>query len=165
MGENVAVTLMDPFVDFGSCSRFRMIEPQTIRVYNRTKGKMSCVWVVPGEKEGWKYLEVFLFYLQASLTETIFFLLVTLSLVSLFIPIPATFCLKASRNSAYTFIRNQIMHSTANSWNVLCITKACGLSGLWRRTPSLLHGALLLLPLGKPSRNSPPPLCTLWRQC
>lgn len=51
-GDNVAVQLLGNFVDFGHCSRFKMIESRYIRVANRTKGKMSCVWVTPGENQG-----------------------------------------------------------------------------------------------------------------
>jgi hypothetical protein len=51
-GSNLAVALLDTYVDFGSCSRYRMIDNQTIRITNNTKGKMSCVWHVPGETTG-----------------------------------------------------------------------------------------------------------------
>jgi hypothetical protein len=37
--------LVDSYVDFGSCSQYRVIEPQVIRIQNRTKGKMTCVWI------------------------------------------------------------------------------------------------------------------------
>ncbi|KAJ3105560.1 hypothetical protein HDU97_007902 [Phlyctochytrium planicorne] len=50
-GTNLAVTLMDTYVDFGSCSRYRIIDNQTIRITNNTNGKMSCVWQIPGEEE------------------------------------------------------------------------------------------------------------------
>ncbi|KAJ3221474.1 hypothetical protein HK099_003484 [Clydaea vesicula] len=48
---NLSVCLMDTFIDFGSCSRYRVIESQTIRITNRTKGKMACVWILPGDNE------------------------------------------------------------------------------------------------------------------
>jgi hypothetical protein len=51
--QNMSVCLLDTFIDFGSCSRFRIIETQTIRITNRTQGKMSCVWQVPGEDDGY----------------------------------------------------------------------------------------------------------------
>ncbi|KAJ1562128.1 hypothetical protein HK405_015525, partial [Cladochytrium tenue] len=44
-----AVSLLDPYVDFGCCSRYRMIDNRVIRLENRTSGKMSCVWRIPGE--------------------------------------------------------------------------------------------------------------------
>ncbi|KAJ2994628.1 hypothetical protein HDV02_001454 [Globomyces sp. JEL0801] len=43
-GETLPCVLLDSYIDFGSCSRYRVIEPQIIRVSNRTKGKMTCVW-------------------------------------------------------------------------------------------------------------------------
>ncbi|KAJ3162411.1 hypothetical protein HDU86_004891 [Geranomyces michiganensis] len=46
------VTLLDTYVDFGSCSRYRVIDSQSIRITNNTKGKMSCVWIMPGEMSG-----------------------------------------------------------------------------------------------------------------
>ncbi|KAJ3173570.1 hypothetical protein HDU88_002656 [Geranomyces variabilis] len=46
------VTLLDTYVDFGSCSRYRVIDSQSIRITNNTKGKMSCVWIMPGEMTG-----------------------------------------------------------------------------------------------------------------
>ena len=46
-GESLACTLIDTYVDFGACSRYRIIEPQSIRISNNTKGKMSCVWILP----------------------------------------------------------------------------------------------------------------------
>ncbi|KAJ3020998.1 hypothetical protein HKX48_009403 [Thoreauomyces humboldtii] len=51
-GDSEPVTLVDTYVDFGSCSRYRVIESQCIRVSNNTKGKMSCVWIMPGELAG-----------------------------------------------------------------------------------------------------------------
>ncbi|KAJ3093236.1 hypothetical protein HK100_006746, partial [Physocladia obscura] len=51
-GAHQAVTLMDTFIDFGSCSIYRMVDYQIIRVANNTKGKMSCVWSLPGEMLG-----------------------------------------------------------------------------------------------------------------
>ncbi|KAI9203276.1 uncharacterized protein BJ171DRAFT_600142 [Polychytrium aggregatum] len=51
-GDTMAVSLLDTFVDFGACSRYRLIESQTIRISNNTKGKMSCVWIMPGETTG-----------------------------------------------------------------------------------------------------------------
>ncbi|KAI8923507.1 hypothetical protein BC831DRAFT_417141 [Entophlyctis helioformis] len=51
-GEMLACTLNDTYVDFGACSRYRVIESQTIRITNNTKGKMSCVWILPGESSG-----------------------------------------------------------------------------------------------------------------
>ncbi|KAI9319548.1 hypothetical protein BDR26DRAFT_905030 [Obelidium mucronatum] len=47
-----AVTLMDTYIDFGSCSKYRVIDAQIIRIANNTKGKMSCVWHLPGESAG-----------------------------------------------------------------------------------------------------------------
>jgi hypothetical protein len=44
-GDNLACALLDTYVDFGSCSRYRAIEPQIIRIQNRTRGKMTCVWI------------------------------------------------------------------------------------------------------------------------
>ncbi|KAJ3334134.1 hypothetical protein HDU76_008596 [Blyttiomyces sp. JEL0837] len=51
-GVDQAVTLIDQYIDFGSCSRYRVIEPQFIRIGNNTRGKMSCVWHMPGESTG-----------------------------------------------------------------------------------------------------------------
>ncbi|KAJ3035518.1 hypothetical protein HDV00_003672 [Rhizophlyctis rosea] len=51
-GEAEAVSLVDTYIDFGCCSRFRVIDSQTIRIANNTKGKMSCVWIMPGETTG-----------------------------------------------------------------------------------------------------------------
>lgn len=51
-GSDQAVTLLDSFIDFGSCSRYRVIDNQIIRVANNTKGKMSCFWHMPGETTG-----------------------------------------------------------------------------------------------------------------
>ncbi|KAI8912237.1 hypothetical protein DFJ77DRAFT_542027 [Powellomyces hirtus] len=51
-GDSEPVTLVDTYVDFGSCSRYRVIDSQTIRIANNTKGKMSCVWIMPGETSG-----------------------------------------------------------------------------------------------------------------
>ncbi len=45
--------LLDEFVDFGSCSQYRMIEPRVIRIKNNTLGKMSCVWAHPGDPSGY----------------------------------------------------------------------------------------------------------------
>lgn len=47
--ENQACSLLDTYVDFGSCSRYRVMEPQTIRVKNNSWGRMSCVWIHPSE--------------------------------------------------------------------------------------------------------------------
>ncbi|KAJ3320632.1 hypothetical protein HDV06_005150 [Boothiomyces sp. JEL0866] len=44
-GDFLPCNLLDTYIDFGSCSRFRVAEPQTIRIQNRTKGKMSCIWM------------------------------------------------------------------------------------------------------------------------
>ena len=46
-GDALACTLLDSYVDFGSCSRYKVIEPQIIRISNNTTGKMACVWVIP----------------------------------------------------------------------------------------------------------------------
>jgi len=46
-------TLVDTYVEFGSCSRYRMVESRVIRIANNTSGKMSCVWVMPGEVLGY----------------------------------------------------------------------------------------------------------------
>ena len=51
-GDSEAVSLLDTYVDFGSCSRFRVIDSQVVRISNNTKGKMSCVWIMPGETTG-----------------------------------------------------------------------------------------------------------------
>ncbi|KAI9102498.1 hypothetical protein DFS34DRAFT_577433 [Phlyctochytrium arcticum] len=51
-GDCEAVTLVDTHVDFGSCSRYRVIDSQYIRIANNTKGKMSCVWIIPGDHSG-----------------------------------------------------------------------------------------------------------------
>ncbi|OAJ44042.1 hypothetical protein BDEG_27330 [Batrachochytrium dendrobatidis JEL423] len=51
-GPTVAASLVNSYVDFGACSRYRIIEPQVICISNNTKGKMSCVWVIPGEADG-----------------------------------------------------------------------------------------------------------------
>ena len=56
-GSRLACSLLDTFLDFGSCSRYRMVEPQTVRVANHTSGKMTCLWVLPGE-----HTEYALFY-------------------------------------------------------------------------------------------------------
>ena len=48
-GDTLACTLLDTYVDFGSCSRYRMVDSHAIRISNNTTGKMSCVWVMPGE--------------------------------------------------------------------------------------------------------------------
>ncbi|ORY53838.1 hypothetical protein BCR33DRAFT_674998 [Rhizoclosmatium globosum] len=52
VGLNQAVTLLDTYIDFGSCSKYRVIDHQVIRIANNTKGKMSCVWHMPGESTG-----------------------------------------------------------------------------------------------------------------
>ncbi|KAI8813741.1 hypothetical protein BJ742DRAFT_377453 [Cladochytrium replicatum] len=44
-----AVSLVDTYVDFGAVSRYKMVDSEIIRVTNNTKGKMSCVWIMPGE--------------------------------------------------------------------------------------------------------------------
>ncbi|KAI8822927.1 uncharacterized protein EV422DRAFT_585444 [Fimicolochytrium jonesii] len=46
------VTLVDTHVEFGSCSRYKVIDSRTIRISNNTSGKMSCVWIMPGETSG-----------------------------------------------------------------------------------------------------------------
>ena len=48
----LACALLDTYVDFGSCSRYRVIEPRTVRVANNTKGKMTCVWMEEDEANG-----------------------------------------------------------------------------------------------------------------
>jgi hypothetical protein len=73
-GENLACTLVDTYVDFGACSRYRMVEPQTIRIANNTTGKMSCVWVLPGEASGYDMFSEFIHYKETHklpATETI----------------------------------------------------------------------------------------------
>lgn len=65
-GENLACTLVDSYVDFGACSRYRMVEPQTIRIANNTTGKMSCVWVLPGDSNRY---EVFFVVIQDKLAH------------------------------------------------------------------------------------------------
>ncbi|KAH6577222.1 hypothetical protein BASA60_004157 [Batrachochytrium salamandrivorans] len=52
IGPAVAATLVNAYVDFGACSRYRIIEPRVIHISNNTKGKMSCVWVLPGDAKG-----------------------------------------------------------------------------------------------------------------
>jgi hypothetical protein len=51
-GNHFPCTLLDTYVEFGACSRYRMVESQPIRIANNTTGKMSCVWVMPGELTG-----------------------------------------------------------------------------------------------------------------
>jgi len=51
---------MDPFIDFGSCSMYRIIEGKTIRINNNTRGTLSCVWILPGETK--KYSLKFTYY-------------------------------------------------------------------------------------------------------
>jgi hypothetical protein len=45
--DHQACSLLDTYVDFGNCSRFRVMEPKTIRVKNNSYGRMSCVWIHP----------------------------------------------------------------------------------------------------------------------
>ena len=52
MGSQRPVTLLDSFLDFGSCSRFKLVDSMTIRVSNHTRGKVTCVWIMPGEPTG-----------------------------------------------------------------------------------------------------------------
>jgi hypothetical protein len=51
-GKNLPCTLLDTYIEFGACSRYRMVESLPIRIANNTTGKMSCVWVMPGELTG-----------------------------------------------------------------------------------------------------------------
>jgi hypothetical protein len=44
-GPQITCSLIDTYVDFGSCSTYRTIEPRIIRVSNHTNGKMTCVWI------------------------------------------------------------------------------------------------------------------------
>lgn len=37
-------------LDFGSCSKMRVIDPMTLRVSNRSRGKMICQWITPPSK-------------------------------------------------------------------------------------------------------------------
>ncbi|KAJ3087435.1 hypothetical protein HK102_011114 [Quaeritorhiza haematococci] len=46
-GVPAPVTILDEYVDFGSCSRLRVIESRVVRIVNNTKGKVTAVWVVP----------------------------------------------------------------------------------------------------------------------
>jgi hypothetical protein len=41
------VYVENPFIDFGSCSPLRLIEPKLLRVTNKSRGKMNCSWVIP----------------------------------------------------------------------------------------------------------------------
>lgn len=47
--DHQACSLLDTYIDFGGCSRYRVIESRTIRVRNNTYGRMSCVWIHPGD--------------------------------------------------------------------------------------------------------------------
>lgn len=38
----------EEYLDFGACSRLRVGEPRTVRLFNRTSGKLVVYWVVPG---------------------------------------------------------------------------------------------------------------------
>jgi hypothetical protein len=49
-GEQLTCSLLDTYIDFGSCSTYRTIEPRSIRVANHTKGKMTCVWIEDDER-------------------------------------------------------------------------------------------------------------------
>jgi len=43
------VTLVDNFIDFGSCSMYRIIESKSIRINNNTRGIVACAWILPWE--------------------------------------------------------------------------------------------------------------------
>jgi len=43
-----ALHLEQDYLDFGGASRLRVGEPRSVRLFNRTRGKMSVQWVVPG---------------------------------------------------------------------------------------------------------------------
>jgi hypothetical protein len=47
--QNLEVTLVDNFIDFGSCSMYRIIESKSIRINNNTRGIVACAWIFPWE--------------------------------------------------------------------------------------------------------------------
>jgi hypothetical protein len=47
--QNLEVTLLDTFIDFGSCSMYRIVEGKSIRIVNNTRGNIGCVWILPWE--------------------------------------------------------------------------------------------------------------------
>ncbi|ORX76894.1 hypothetical protein BCR32DRAFT_295949 [Anaeromyces robustus] len=56
--QNLEVTLVDPFIDFGSCSMYKIIEGKTIKINNNTRGTLACVWILPGETKKTKSEDV-----------------------------------------------------------------------------------------------------------
>jgi cilia- and flagella-associated protein 65 len=52
MGSQRPAVLVDSYIDFGSCSRYRVIDSMVIRVANNTKAKLTCAWISPGEASG-----------------------------------------------------------------------------------------------------------------
>lgn len=46
------VEIEEDWLDFGACSVSRPTENQTVHVVNNTKGKVTCVWIAPGETSG-----------------------------------------------------------------------------------------------------------------
>jgi hypothetical protein len=46
-----AVAILDPYLDFGSNPAHKAHQSKTIRVANYTKGKVTCLWVHPEEKQ------------------------------------------------------------------------------------------------------------------
>ncbi|ORX51756.1 hypothetical protein BCR36DRAFT_287578 [Piromyces finnis] len=56
--QNLEVSLLDTFVNFGSCSMYRIIEGKTIRINNNTRGTIACVWILPGETKRTKIEDV-----------------------------------------------------------------------------------------------------------
>ncbi|KAJ3339409.1 hypothetical protein HDU91_001020, partial [Kappamyces sp. JEL0680] len=51
-GDTLACSILDTYVDFGSCSRYKVIEAKTLRVANHTKGKMTCIWMEEEDATG-----------------------------------------------------------------------------------------------------------------
>lgn len=47
------VSILDPLVDFGSCSRYKLSSSRTVRIANQSKGKVTCVWVNAPELNGY----------------------------------------------------------------------------------------------------------------
>lgn len=45
--DNCPASLLESFIDFGSCPIRTLLDNMVLRVANHTKGKMGCVWIVP----------------------------------------------------------------------------------------------------------------------
>ena len=47
---NQPCSLVETYIDFGSCAPYKIIDSQTISIRNHSSGRMSCNWVMPAEK-------------------------------------------------------------------------------------------------------------------